>query len=137
MDNYQQRSAFNVINGSSPRFTQLTTVPALVATGAPGSCTPGGSAMINTTNNTTWVPFTDDEGYAVAEINANGNNLGNVSISFYTHNGATRKDAAGRLYLDRNISITVANQPATPVSVRFYIRKTEFESLKIPLHLAS
>ena len=130
MNSYQQKSAFNVMNGFGPGYNQLTAVPALVAPGMPGSCTPGGSALINTTNNTSWVPFTDEEGYAVAEINANGNNLGNVTVQFYTHNGATRKDAAGRLYLDRNISITVDNQPATPVSVRFYIRKTEFESLK-------
>lgn len=130
MGSYQQKSAFNVSNGFGPRYTQLTAVPALVAPGVPGSCAPGGSALINNTNNTTWVPFTDEDGYAVAEINANGNNLGNVTVQFYTHNGATREDAAGRLYLDRNISITVANQPATPVSVRFYIRKAEFESLK-------
>jgi uncharacterized repeat protein (TIGR03803 family) len=130
MNSYEEQSAFGVVNGDGPRYTQLTAVPALIAPGAPGSCTPGGSALINTTNNTSWVPFTDEEGYAVAEINANGNNLGNVSISFYTHNGATRKDVAGRMYLDRNMTISVQNQPVTPVSVRFYIRKAEFDALK-------
>jgi hypothetical protein len=76
------------------------------------------------------VPVTDEDGNAIAEINANGNNLGAVTISFYTQSGNARQDAAGRFYLNRNITITPDKQPVTPVSIRLYIRKAEFESLK-------
>jgi hypothetical protein len=36
----------------------------------------------------------------------------------------------GNYYLDRNITITSQNAPTSPVSVRLYIRKTEFDALK-------
>lgn len=129
---YKEPTYFNSLEGREPLTTQLITVPALVASGTPGACTGTGigATLINAANAGQWVPFTDEGGNAVLEINANGNVLGNVQVQFYTHNAATRKDEAGRMYLDRNITIKVDNQPATPVSVRFYIRKAEFESLK-------
>jgi uncharacterized repeat protein (TIGR03803 family) len=127
---FSEPTNFTSLEGREPLTTQLITVPALVARGTPGSCTDIGTTPINAANASQWVPFTDEGGNAVLEINANGNVLGNVQVQFYTHNGTTRKDEAGRLYLDRNITIKVDNQPATPVSVRFYIRKAEFESLK-------
>lgn len=127
---YNERTIFTSLHGHSPATTELTSLPALIAPGTPGSCTDIGTTLINTVNASQWVPFTDEGGNAVVEINANGNILGNVQVQFYTHDGATRKDEAGRMYLDRNVTIKVDNQPATPVSVRFYIRKAEFESLK-------
>jgi uncharacterized repeat protein (TIGR03803 family) len=130
LNTYKEQTMFTSMNGYRPGTTHLTVVPALVAPGTPGSCSNIGTTPITAGNASQWVPFTDEGGNAVLEINANGNVLGNVTVQFYTHNGTTRKDAAGRFYLDRNITITVDNQPATPVSVRFYIRKTEFESLK-------
>ncbi|MBO9561159.1 MAG: T9SS type A sorting domain-containing protein [Niastella sp.] len=129
-DTYKEPTSFTSLDGREPLTTQLITVPALVARGTPGSCTDIGTTLINAANAGQWVPFTDEGGNAVLEINANGNILGNVQVQFYTHSGATRQDEAGRLYLDRNITIKVDNQPASPVSVRFYIRKAEFESLK-------
>ncbi|NII25465.1 hypothetical protein HB364_10255 [Pseudoflavitalea sp. X16] len=130
LNTYNEQTIFTSLNGYRPTTTHLITVPALVAPGTPGSCSNIGITPITAANAGQWVPFTDEGGNAVLEINANGNVLGNVTVQFYTHNGATRKDAAGRFYLDRNITITVDNQPVTPVSIRFYIRKTEFESLK-------
>lgn len=127
---YKEPTNFTSLEGREPLTTQLITVPALVARGTPGSCTDIGTTLINASNASQWVPFTDEGGNAVLEINANGNVLGNVQVQFYTHDAATRKDEAGRMYLDRNVTIKVDNQPATPVSVRFYIRKAEFESLK-------
>jgi hypothetical protein len=100
-----------------------------VAPGDSGTCSIT-SGLINSANNNEWVPFTNEYGDAVAEIKANGNNLGRVLIKYYVHDGATRQDANGNIYLNRNLSIEVDNQPATPVSIRLYIRKTEFNSLK-------
>ncbi len=62
----------------------MLVLPALVAPGTPGSCLSVDPATIDAQNANEWVPFTDDEGKAVAEINANGNILGNVRVSFYT-----------------------------------------------------
>lgn len=124
------KSHFDGYNGRSPRYNRLLVLPAFAAPGTPGSCEAVAPQTININNNNTWVPFTDEEGNAVAEIYAHGNLLGNVSISFYTHDGTTRKDMHNRYYLDRNITISVSNPPNAPVSVRLYIRKSEFEALK-------
>jgi uncharacterized repeat protein (TIGR03803 family) len=117
-------------NGRLPEGNEMLVLPALVAPGIPGSCQSVDPATIDTKNAHEWVPFTDDEGKAVAEINANGNILGNVRVNFYTHDGSIRKDEAGRLYLNRNITITTQFAPATPVSVRLYVKKSEFDELK-------
>jgi uncharacterized repeat protein (TIGR03803 family) len=124
------KESFNFNNGRFPQGTAPTLVPALVAPGNPGACMSTGAALINTMNATDWIPFTDKEGNAVMEINANGNILGSVRVEFYTHDGETRKDGENRFYLNRNITVAVEHQPVTPVSIRLYIRKTEFESLK-------
>jgi hypothetical protein len=119
-----------VIDGAYPDNTQLVRIPAVVAPGDPGTCITAGGTVVDASNNNEWIPFTDEYGNAVAEINANGNSLGRVLVEFYVHDGAVRSDGKNRKYLDRNITITVDNQPASPVSVRLYIRKTEFEVLK-------
>jgi hypothetical protein len=64
----------------------------------------------------------------MAEIFANGNNLGTVTSAFYTNSGAIRIKNGTR-YLDRNITITPQNQPATPVKIRLYLSKAEFDLL--------
>ncbi|QEC44129.1 choice-of-anchor tandem repeat GloVer-containing protein [Pseudobacter ginsenosidimutans] len=130
LNKWTAKEAFNFDNGRFPQSTAPTLVPALVSPGDPGTCMATNAALINTTNANDWIAFTDKEGNAVMEINANGNLLGSVRVSFYVHDGETRKDQANRFYLNRNISVTVENQPATPVSIRLYIRKTEFEALK-------
>lgn len=127
---YNRRTIFDAGNGAYATHTQLIRIPAIVSPGDPGNCKGASSANIDNSNNNQWVPFTDEFGNAVAEINANGNNLGRVMVNFYVHNGPVRADGNGRKYLDRNITITVDNQPASPVSVRLYIRKTEFETFK-------
>lgn len=124
------RQEFTGMNGRRPRSNQMLLLPAKVAPGTPGNCSTIQPVTINAANATEWVAFTDEEGNAVAEINANGNILGDVNISFYTHDGDTRKDEAGRFYLSRNLSITPQFQPASPVSVRIYIRKTEYDQLR-------
>src|SRR5690606_27376794 len=88
------------------------------------------SVNINTTNADTWVAFTDSEGRAIAEIHANGNILGNTAVNFYVNDNAVRQNEANLFYLDRNISFRTENQPQSPVMIRLYIRKAEFEALK-------
>ena len=117
--------------GHSP-YGDLTPLPAPVAAGTPGNCQAVASITIDATNNNTWVPFIDDDGNAVAEINANGNNLGQVEVSLFVHDGAPRENTSHTLFLDRNLTINVENpdlQPGTSVQARLYVLKSEYEAL--------
>ncbi|MDF2193556.1 choice-of-anchor tandem repeat GloVer-containing protein [Paraflavitalea sp. CAU 1676] len=117
-------------NGRLPRRMQMRMAPAPVAPGHPGVCWNASEVVnVNNTNNAAWFGFTDSEGRAIAEINAEGNILGDAAIKFYTHNGATRKDEQGKFYLDRNFTVTVDQQPAFPVTLRLYITKAEVDKL--------
>lgn len=99
-----------------------------VTAGTPNSCATGTMVTIDNTNNTYWVPITGPDGNIMAEINANGQNLGTVTASFYKSNGAIRVKGSVR-YLDRNITITPQNQPASPVKMRLYFSKAEYDAL--------
>ncbi|MBL0357007.1 MAG: T9SS type A sorting domain-containing protein [Chitinophagaceae bacterium] len=127
---YTRKSNFILANTGIPSVTNLTLVPAPVAKGLPGSCTSFPTVTINNSNNNQWVSITDEDGNAVAEIKANGNNLGVVTTSMYINNAAVRQDAAKRLYLDRNITITPQFQPTTAVDIRLYIKAAEYMELK-------
>ncbi len=100
-----------------------------VTTGTPKVVTAGTPITIDGTNNYLWVPITGPDGNILAEIKANGNNLGVVTSAFYTHTGTVREDGANSLYLDRNLTITPQVQPTSPVDVRLYITQTEFAAL--------
>lgn len=99
-----------------------------VSPGTLNTCADGTTIVIDTTNNNLWVPITGPDGNIMAEIKANNNNLGVVTSSFYTKTGPVRQRMSKR-YLNRNIRITPTSQPSSPVSVRFYISKAEFDSL--------
>jgi PQQ-dependent dehydrogenase (s-GDH family) len=116
-------------NGSTNKSTIPTSID--VTTGTLNSCTPATGVTIDATNNNIWVPVTGPDGNIMAEINANGNNLGVVSSSFYTHSGTARTDASGKPYLDRNIAITPQVQPAAgvPVGIRLYLTASELNTL--------
>jgi len=129
-NNYSVKTDFEPLTGKWARRTELAKVPAPTAPGSGGSCTNTQTININAANANEWIAFTDSEGRAVAEINANGNILGNTAARVFVNAGNIRQHASGTFYLDRNITITSASPPVTPVSVRLYIRKTEFESLK-------
>ena len=104
-----------------------------VADGKGGICENANAVVINSANNNTslWVPITDTLSNIVAEINANGNNLDTVNTSIYINTGAVREATINNtLFLDRNITITPQTQPATPVSIRLYIKNTELTALK-------
>lgn len=125
-----RKKDFTASGAKNPDGNGLTYFPAPVAKGIAGNCTTAVTVNINSTNNNQWVAFTDSQGDAIAEINANGNILGQVSVSFYINKDEVREDENHRLYLDRNISITPEFQPSTPVSIRVYITRNEFETLK-------
>lgn len=112
-------------------ITDLSLVPAPVAKGIPGSCTSFPTVTIDNSNNNIWVAITDNSGDAVAEIKANGNNLGVISTSAYINNATVREDGTYRLYLDRNLTIS-PQFPITAgtVDIRLYIRGAEFVALK-------
>ncbi len=109
--------------GKSSISTAIDVSPGLI-----NSCADGTSITIDNTNNNIWVPITGPDGNIMAEIKANFNNLGVVTSSFYTKSGALRQ-IFSRRYLHRNITITPSVQPSTPVSIRLYMTKAEFDAL--------
>lgn len=127
---------FNGANGSLPGTIStsgshdITLVPAPVAKGLPGTCKTFPSVTIDNTNNNQWVSITDEENNAVAEIKANGNNLGIVTASVFINNGKVREDGTGRLYLDRSITITPQFPQKSPIDIRLYIKGSEYTALK-------
>ncbi len=124
---FTKKLDFNGTNGAKPTYMRMALVPAPVSIGTPGSCFSVSPITIN--NNNEWVAFTDDKGEAIAEINANGNNLGQVNLSLYVHNGVIRSDGSNNKFLNRNIRITSTNAPSTGVGIRLYIRQSEADGL--------
>lgn len=125
------KSSYTTTNGNLPvAHNGLTVVPAFIANGIPGGCETYPVVNINASNNTRWVPILNNAGDVVAEIKANGFNLGNVTPSVYINNGTVREDAMKQLYMDRNITLNVQNQPAGNVDIRLYIKTSEYLALK-------
>jgi uncharacterized repeat protein (TIGR03803 family) len=128
---YTKQSDFDGTNGRNPAAkNELTKVPVEVSGGIPGSCQSYAAVNIGSDDANKWVPIVDNSGLAVAEIRANGNNLGVVNASIFINNTAVREDGTHRLYLDRSITITPQFQPTTPVDVRLYIRGEELTALE-------
>ena len=105
---------------------------------APGnliSCQVLPAVTIDAANNSSWVSVYDSSGNIAAQINANGNNLGLVNTSLYTKTGPCRQDNLFRLYLNRNITITPQNQPASgTVALRLYLKNEELDSLETAIN---
>lgn len=130
-NNVAVKSSYAVNNYNIPvAHNGLTVVPAFIANGIAGSCEAYPVVTINVSNNNKWVPVLNAQGDVVAEIKANGNNLGLVTASMYINNGAVREDGKNQLYLDRNLTLTVQNPPASGVDIRLYIKNSEFNALK-------
>jgi PQQ-dependent dehydrogenase (s-GDH family) len=121
-----QKYSFLGYNDVSGKSSIPTTID--VTTGTPNSCATGTSVTIEGVNNNLWVPITGPDGNIMAEIKANGQNLGAITSSFYTNSGALRIGSS-RQYLDRNITITPTVQPVSPVNIRLYFSKAEFDAL--------
>ena len=99
-----------------------------VTNAAVNTCNIGTAVTIDNTNNNLWVPITGPDGNIMAEIYANGNNLGTVTSSFYKNSGTIRV-ANGTHYLDRNMTITPQIQPSSTVKIRLYLSKAELDAL--------
>jgi hypothetical protein len=115
-------------NSSTNRSTISSSID--ITSGTANTLSNGTSVTINASNNNSnlWVPITGPDGNIMAEIKANGNNLGTVTSTFY-NSGTVREDASKRLYLNRSMTITPQNQPASTVNVRLYITSAELASL--------
>ncbi|MGB4843410.1 MAG: S8 family serine peptidase [Ferruginibacter sp.] len=94
---------------------------ALIYTSAPVT------GLTQPVSGSSWIHFTS-AGRRVASINANGNNMGSTTVDVYPFTGAVR-NRNGQYYLNRNIVIRPALQPAADVSVRFYFTDAEAKSL--------
>lgn len=105
------------------------TIPQPVAKGNLINCQTIPTVNISIINNNTWVPIFDNIGNIVAEINANGNNLGIINTSLYTRNGPCREDNAYKLYLNRNLTMSSQNAPSSNVGLRLFLLKSELDTL--------
>ena len=114
-------------NDNSGVSTISNTIP--LAPGIINSNTNGTSTTIDASNNNIWVPITDSLGNIIAEIKANGNNLGTITTKLYCNSGSIRTVGSGKPYLDRSLTITPQNQPSTSVNVRFYLTASELSAL--------
>lgn len=85
------------------------------------------TGLTQTVSGSNWVHFTSG-GRRVASINANGNNLGSTVVDGYPYSGTVRTRNS-QYYLNRNIVIRPANQPAGYTTVRFYFTEAEAVSL--------
>ena len=119
---------YNVNTGSQDR----SYIPTTIEVAAGDNCIAANTVTINTANanKTLWVPITDENSNIVAEIYAQGQNLGNIVTSVYHNTGAIRTAINGKKYLDRNITITPQYQPTGDVRVRLYITKAEYLALQ-------
>jgi uncharacterized delta-60 repeat protein len=79
---------------------------------------------VNPTNSQKWISMIDPTGI-VAEMNPNGNLLGQVTGGYFINGTGTLRRASGTPYLDRNIGIKVVNQPTTDVGIRLYFTERE------------
>lgn len=102
-----------------------------ISAGSPGTCFIGRKPAIGPAfgNTSVWVPVMDSTAL-IAEINANGNTIGEITPTYYVHNGAVRKySPTNRYYLDRNISLRYETKPSSAISIRLYFRKAELDAL--------
>jgi PQQ-dependent dehydrogenase (s-GDH family) len=113
-------------NGANNKSTLPTSIP--VTDGPVNTSGSGSTVTIDATNSNYWVPLTGPDGNILAEVFANGQSLGTVTSCFYKHSGAIRTQGSVR-YLDRNITITPQFQPVSPVRIRLYFSKAEFDML--------
>ncbi|MDN3658554.1 S8 family serine peptidase [Ferruginibacter paludis] len=81
-----------------------------------------------------WIPFSGGNQstgslHIMAEINPNGQNLGNVDITVYPNNTGHIRNTGDQYYLDRNYVIHPSNPPTGNVGVRLYFTDAEADSL--------
>lgn len=123
-----------VLNTSATSFNNPTAdfticvsgVPAttLAVGPTPSTCLTNDNTVISS-NSQRWLHFTRGGGLIASVFD--GANMGNMTAKYFINTGSIRSNA-GTEYLDRNLEITPATQPTTPVAVRLYFSKAEFEA---------
>lgn len=84
-------------------------------------------AVSATVNGSNWIPF--EQGSAVmAEINANGQDLGTVSVTPFINTSAVR-NSNGQYYADRSYVIRSTNAPTGNTGIRLYFTDAEARAL--------
>ncbi|MBX9783458.1 MAG: PQQ-dependent sugar dehydrogenase [Chitinophagaceae bacterium] len=120
-------------SGSAPNTTSNIPADIRIDSSLSAGCVTATAVTINTANknNNLWVPITGPNGNLIAELNANGNDLGNVTTSFFTRTGTPVRTWGASRYLNRNVTINVQTQPlpGTPVSVRLYLTAKELADM--------
>ncbi len=88
-------------------------------------------------NGSGWTDLRDDSNRLVAQINPNGNNLGNLCYGINLVNNTLRSERTGAFptktdnyYFVRNLWLQSGNAPVTPVSLRLYYQPSEFTLMK-------
>ncbi len=113
--------------GETEDYT-ITIVDAAIAPTV-SSCTPSETLQTNGAyQNNVWIPLITTTGQVVAAVNANGQNIGDITAEYYT-SASQRYDATGQAYLNRNWAISSAGTFSNPVSVRLYFTDAEFSAL--------
>lgn len=90
----------------------------------PSTCLVNDNVVISNASNR-WLHFTRG-GNLIASV-FDGVAMGNMTAKYYINTGAVRSNT-GVEYMDRNMEITPVTQPTSPVNVRLYFTRDEFES---------
>lgn len=118
--------------------TAVSPFPSTIPTSIPidsstsAGCVTATAVTINAANrnNDLWVPITGPNGNIIAEIDANNNDLGNITTSFFTRTGNPVRTAFANKYLNRNVTIGVQNNTISGnVSVRLYLTAKELADM--------
>ena len=78
-------------------------------------------------NNNSFLSVLDANGNLVCEVKANGNDLG--MTDFYVYRSSTDRTDNGVPYMRRDVEISPANQPTSPVDVVIYYAAAELAAL--------
>lgn len=82
---------------------------------------------VNSTGSGAWLHLVDASGHRLASV-LDDEALGAITAEVYVNGAAVRGDADGREWLDRNVVVTPAAQPANPVRVRLYFTDGEWSA---------
>lgn len=95
---------------------------------------PAQPSVTSTVSGNNWVPFNFGDSingpwYVLAEMNANGQNLGAVNVTPYLNITGTVRNSNNQYYANRNYVVTATNSPTGNVSVRLYFTDAEANAL--------
>jgi hypothetical protein len=81
-----------------------------------------------------WVPFkynniSGDSTYILGEINANGQDLGSCTLTYYPNLSGIERFTDSQYYLNRNYVFKTGNQPSSNIQVRIYFTDKEVNDL--------